>query len=366
MKKRVFYAATQRFEAARQIESLSAEHPARRLHGHGFRANIRTELADTWAPFAGAETSALASLLNESLEPLDYQLLNECVPCPTDENLAYWLKTKLAQLPGLDTVGIQSTENQGATLTADGDCHVWRTFRFEAAHQLPNVPPGHQCGRMHGHGFDVTIHVRTIGGETNGQELAYDALDAVWKPLQSELHLSCLNDIPGLDNPTSELLAVWLWQRIQPRLPQLSWITVNETSTAGCHYDGHQCRIWKQFQFESAMRLTRAPELDARRRLHGHSYTARLHLTAPLDEVLGWVQDYGDVKEIFAPTLEQLDHHFLNDTPGLNDADISSLLGWIHSMSAPGLPQLDRIDLFESQGCGGLLTWGGQRPALPS
>ena len=128
-------------------------------------------------------------------------------------------------------------------------------------------------------------------------------------PLQADLHHACLNDIPGLANPTSELLAAWLWQRLKAALPALSWITVYETATAGCHYDGRHYRIWKEQRFESALRLARAPEGDPRRRLHGHSYLLRLHLSAPLDQVLGWTVDYGDVKALFKPVYERLDHH---------------------------------------------------------
>ena len=86
--------------------------------------------------------------------------------------------------------------------------------------------------------------------------------------------MACLNDIPGLENPTSEMLAAWLWDRIKSILPELSWITVYETVTAGCHYDGDNYRIWKEFRFESALRLTKA-EGDCRRKLHGHSYLSR-------------------------------------------------------------------------------------------
>ena len=75
------------------------------------------------------------------------------------------------------------------------------------------------------------------------------------------------------------------------------WVSVYETATAGCHYDGNTYRIWKEQSFESALRLKRAPEGHVLQRLHGHSYLVRLHLTAPLDKVMGWTVDYGDVKE---------------------------------------------------------------------
>jgi 6-pyruvoyltetrahydropterin/6-carboxytetrahydropterin synthase len=140
---------------------------------------------------------------------------------------------------------------------------------------------------------------------------------------------------------------------------------VYETVTAGCHYDGQHYRIWKDQRFESALTLTRAAPNDSVRRLHGHSYLLRLHLTAPLDTVMGWTVDYGDVKSQFKPIYQQLDHHNLNELPGLDEPDAASIARWIRSQAEPGLPQLDRIDLYETPGCGVVLSWGAHEPGLP-
>ncbi len=180
-----------------------------------------------------------------------------------------------------------------------------------------------------------------------------------------QLDYTCLNDIPGLENPTSEVLARWIWQQLKPDFAQLSWVTVYETHTSGCHYNGDHYRIWKEQRFESALRLKCVPENDQRRQLHGHSYLIRLHLTAPLDEVMGWTVDYGDVKALFKPIYKQLDHHQLDLLDGIEDADVTSLLHWIKDKMADSLPQLDRIDLFETPGCGAILYWGEEGPALP-
>ncbi len=99
--------------------------------------------------------------------------------------------------------------------------------------------------------------------------------------------------------------------------------------------------------------------------LHGHSYLARLHLLAPLDEIMGWTVDYGDVKAIFKPLYKQLDHHLLNDLEGISDANLATVLNWIKERLKDKLPQLDRIDLYESPGCGATLCWGEQGPILP-
>ena len=364
MSERLFHVAAAPFEAARRVAILPDGHPSRRLHGHSFLARVRAELPADWAPFQGDETDALTSALSHCVSALDYRDLNERLPVPTDENLARWVRAGL-EIPGIESVGIQSTRHQGADLDDQEQAHVWRRFRFEAAHQLPNVPAGHQCGRMHGHGFEVILHAnQALADQDMGVD--FDRLAVLWAPLHEALHYRCLNDIPGLEIPTSEMLAAWLWRRIKPALPALSWVTVYETLTAGCHYNGSQYRIWKEQRFESAVRLLTAPAGDPRRQLHGHSYLVRLHLSAPLDEVLGWTVDYGDVKEAFKPVYQQLDHHLLNDLPRLNAADPGSLVLWLREQVAPLLPALDRIDLQQTPGCGAVLCWGDEGPALPT
>ncbi len=364
MKERLYTVAAVPFEAARQVDILPAGHRARRLHGHSFLARVRALLPADWAPFPGAETDTLVTQLTECLAPLDYALLNDHLSVPTDENLARWVRAHLT-VPGSKQVGIQSTrDQQGADLDERDHAHLWRRFRFEAAHQLPNVPTGHKCGRMHGHGFEVILHTdQNLNGRDMG--IDFDYLAAVWAPLHAQLHHACLNDLPGLENPTSELLATWLWRRLKPDLPALSWVTVYETVSAGCHFDGDHYRIWKEQRFESALRLAQAPSEDPRRRLHGHSYLIRLHLTAPLDAVIGWTVDYGDVKALCKPVYQQLDHHRLDELAGLADADLTGLLRWIRDRLQPRLPLLDRIDLYQTPGCGAMLCWGDEGPALP-
>lgn len=343
------------FEAARQLNHHAMDHRERRLHGHSFLARVRAELPANWAPFTGIETETLAERLREVVAPLDYTLLNEHLPTPTDEHLARWIRARL-DLPGIERVHVQSTRDRGVILNKDDQVHGWRRFRFEAAHQLPNVSPGHPCGRMHGHGFEVILR----GAESNDTQL-----EAAWAPLYQQLHLACLNDVSGLENPTSERLAAWLWQRLQPALPELSRVTVYETATAGCHYDGSRYRIWKERSFESALRLNGASIGDLHRRLHGHSYTLRLYLTAPLDEIMGWTVDYGEVKALFEPFYRQLDHHRLDELTGLVEPTLAGLLHWIRERMGAALPSLDRIDLEQTPDCGAILCWNREEPALP-
>ena len=115
---------------------------------------------------------------------------------------------------------------------------IYKEFTFDAAHLLPNVPDGHKCGRLHGHSFRIQVHV---GGELHpqlGWVMDFADLKAVVNPVIARLDHYYLNDIAGLENPTSEVIARWLWQAIRPTLPQLSKIVVMETCTSGCVYSG--------------------------------------------------------------------------------------------------------------------------------
>jgi 6-pyruvoyltetrahydropterin/6-carboxytetrahydropterin synthase len=363
MRGELHYTASTHFEAARRLDTAPTGHRTRNLHGHGFTVRVRATLPPTEASIPGAESDLLQQELARCVSPLDYVLLNEKIALPSDENVARWIRDRL-DVPGVETVGVKSTPDQGIDLDEANTGHIWRRFRFEAAHRLPFAPAGHQCARMHGHGFEVVIHARHAP-ENGGTGIDFDQLTRCWAPLHRQLNHVCLNDIPGLENPTSELIAVWIWTRLTRHVPQLSWVTVYETVTAGCHFDGIRHRIWKEQRFESALRLQSAPDGDSRRRLHGHSYQIRLHLTAPLDPVAGWTVDFGIVRDRFAPLYRQLDHQSLDSVAELAEADSASLLHWIRECLAGALPQLERIDLFHTPGCGAILSWGETGPALP-
>ena len=115
---------------------------------------------------------------------------------------------------------------------------IFKEFTFEAAHRLPNVPPAHQCYRLHGHSFRCEVHVSGPLGEQSGWVIDFSEIKEAFDPLRKLLDHNYLNDIEGLENPTSEVLAQWIWTRLKPRLPLLSKVIVRETCTSGCSYSG--------------------------------------------------------------------------------------------------------------------------------
>ena len=363
MSEHVLYVAAATFEAACRVDCLPQGHRAARLHGHSFLGEVRAALPAGWAAFPGAEVDTLEQHLAQCVSVLDYSDLNQTIATPTDENIARWIRQNLS-VPGISAVGVQSTSHSGVDLDARDHAHVWRRYVFQSAHQLPQVPAGHKCGRMHGHGFEVILHADQDMGSRD-LSIDYDYLDSLWAPIHAELDHACLNDIPGLENPTSENISAWIWARLKPTLPELSWVTVYETGSCGAHFDGHHYRIWKEFTLDSAVRLKHAPEGDHRRRIHGHTFTLRLHLHAPLDQVRGWTVDFGDVKTIFDPIFKQLDHQPLHELLVDTDTDVASIARYIKQVAATQIPQIDRIDLNSTRGCGVILHWGELGPALP-
>lgn len=113
-----------------------------------------------------------------------------------------------------------------------------RKYDFAAAHHLPKTPPDHKCHRLHGHSYEVEIAIRGQVDPETGWLVDYAEMDGAVEPVIAELDHRTLNDVPGLENATSEILCRWLWRRLEDRLPGLHRVTVAETCAARCHYYG--------------------------------------------------------------------------------------------------------------------------------
>lgn len=123
---------------------------------------------------------------------------------------------------------------------------IWKEFSFEAAHRLPNVPSDHKCARLHGHSFRCEVHVRGELDPRLGWVVDYAEIQRAFAPLHAVLDHNYLNDVEGLANPTSEVLAQWIWRRLRAVLPGLSQIVIRETCTSGCSYRGELDRAERE------------------------------------------------------------------------------------------------------------------------
>ncbi|NTW07122.1 MAG: 6-carboxytetrahydropterin synthase QueD [Syntrophaceae bacterium] len=120
---------------------------------------------------------------------------------------------------------------------------IFKVFHIDAAHRLPNVPPGHKCANLHGHSFRIEIHLKGPVDPHLGWVIDFADITVAFQPLYNQLDHKYLNDIEGLSNPTSENLAVWIWERLHVTLPQLSKVVVQESTGSGCIYRGEENNI---------------------------------------------------------------------------------------------------------------------------
>lgn len=115
---------------------------------------------------------------------------------------------------------------------------LYKQFTFDAAHFLSKVPDNHKCKQLHGHTYHLTVFVEGEVKEEEGWVIDFYDLKSAVDPVLNQLDHQLLNDVEGLSNPTSELLAIWIWQKIKPGIPQLKKIELKETPTSGVIYTG--------------------------------------------------------------------------------------------------------------------------------
>jgi len=133
------------------------------------------------------------------------------------------------------------TDNPGRTeQQADprGAVRLIKSFTFEAAHRLPNMPPDNKCHRLHGHSFRVELICTGRPDPHSGILIDFAEIKEAFRPCYDMLDHHYLNEVEGLENPTSEQIARWIWERVKPQLPPLSQVTVHETCTCACEFRG--------------------------------------------------------------------------------------------------------------------------------
>lgn len=115
---------------------------------------------------------------------------------------------------------------------------ICKEFTFEAAHFLPNVPEGHKCGRLHGHSYVVRLHLIGDIDPSKGWFIDFGDVKVKFRPILDQLDHHYLNEIAGLENPTAEVIAMWIWDKVKPILPQLFEVELKETCTCAVYYQG--------------------------------------------------------------------------------------------------------------------------------
>jgi 6-pyruvoyltetrahydropterin/6-carboxytetrahydropterin synthase len=138
----------------------------------------------------------------------------------------------------MDTLWRRQHDFTGGLREAGKAMDLFKVFQIEAAHHLPAVPAGHKCARLHGHSFRIEIHVRGKIQPDTGWVMDFADIKAAFAPVFDALDHRYLNEIEGLSNPTSENLARWMWNQLEPRLPLLHRVVIHETCTSGCSYTG--------------------------------------------------------------------------------------------------------------------------------
>ena len=117
---------------------------------------------------------------------------------------------------------------------------VYKKFNIESARSIPNLPKTHPCHHIHGHSFKIIISVKGPVNKQNGFVTDFQDIDDAFSPFKKELDHSYLNDIEGLQNPTSENICIWIWNKIQSSLPNIYKIEIKETDSTGCIYKGER------------------------------------------------------------------------------------------------------------------------------
>lgn len=115
---------------------------------------------------------------------------------------------------------------------------IFKVFTIDAAHRLPHVPAGHKCGRLHGHTFQIEVHIDGPLDPKLGWIIDFGDVKSAFRPIEEQLDHHYLNEVAGLENPTSENIARWVYRNLKPSLPGLSKIVVRETCSSGCIYAG--------------------------------------------------------------------------------------------------------------------------------
>jgi 6-pyruvoyl-tetrahydropterin synthase len=224
--------------------------------------------------------------------------------------------------------------------TSDLGFSLRRDFILELAHFLPHVPQDHKCRRLHGHSYGIGLQVKQA---EDSNRLLLEAEARISKLLDRRL----LNNVEGLENPTAEILASYIFEKLKPSLANLQAVMVNETLDSACSYKGGNIwGVFKAFELESAL-----PHGDS---FLGRSLRIRLGIEKELDPDLGWTLDFAQIKSWFRPIKNRLDHHNLGEIDGRDLSQLRELGQWIFCETLEFIPGLKSIEI-EDSAAGGMI-----------
>lgn len=208
-----------------------------RLHGHSFQVDVVVEgPLDSELGWV-VDYAEITRLFEPLFAQLDHRALNdvEGLTDPSLDGVRHWIKDRLQ--PGLpilkdvqvSIIGDEVYSPRLQTRDMKLDLPERIRFGFEAAHALTRLPADHKCHAMHGHSFLVEVASSDNKTLTVNLQTLYDRLDH-----------RCLNDISGLENPTSEVVSQWIWNELTDIRSDIQAVIVAETCTAKCVYRGKQ------------------------------------------------------------------------------------------------------------------------------
>lgn len=258
--------------------------------------------------------SWIQTVSQEDRAILDYVMEN--LECTTDMKLV-----------------LQSSRDDITFVLADGTPGFGLRRLIHAAHFLPHVPKNHKCSRLHGHTFDLRFFFQS--------KSAFDRFK--FQESIDRFNRCLLNEIPGLENPTSELFAIHLYETLQDEFKGLLAVEVYETDNSGCLYTGNsKVQTFKRFDLQSA-----SPAVAGG--YEGYSYEMIPVISMPVHQQLGWTMDFSELKKMVEPLRKILDHHDLSKSTGMDLSRPQDLQEFLFKQLRKDLPQLVEIRLRKSR-----------------
>ena len=358
------FVASSGFEAARHVDILPDGHRSKQKHGHSFLATIQCSMPSEIAPYPGGELEVMQSRLGMQIAKLDYSDLNVAIDTPTDENLARWVNTH-CYVPSTQKIGIQSTSDSGVEIDTRGRAHVWRRYVFQSIRHLKNLPEGHVCGIEHSHSFVVIVHVDHQLGERD-ISVDYDFIDECWSQVVKKLSFVNLNLLSNLSEPSTENLSSWIWNELRILVRDVSRVTIYESPRCGVTFDGVKFHVWNESSFNCGVLKRDTHSKSQSNLVTAHqAFSIRIYVSQLAGQETSLNVATGGARECLDATLALIDSKVVAHLSDITDTSTKSIALWIHNKIVQKIPNIDRVELFETRGCGVIVSSGFAETVIP-